>query len=209
MYAYLPQLLTVALVHLLAVMSPGPDFVMVCRNALTRSRRAGAWSAIGTGAGLFVHVAYSIVGVGYLVSQSILAFSILKWAGAAYLVWIGWKSFRAKPAAVVVDGDHVGADYSAFAAFRIGFLTNVLNPKATLFVFALFTQVIDGATPTAVKIVYGLEMAIMNALWFTGVAYAVGHPRIRTRFRSIQHRFEQAMGAILIALGIKVALAER
>ena len=208
MMEYLPQLALVAGVHLLAVMSPGPDFVMIVRNSLIYSRRSGIFSAIGLGGGIFVHVVYSLIGIGWIISRSVLLFSIIKWIGALYLIYIGWKSLRAKPVDHVAQGEaREAVDLTAGQAIRMGFLTNVLNPKATLFFLGLFSQVIDPMTPLAVQVVYGAEMVLMTILWFSGVAVMLSSPFIRQRFSRIQHRFEQAMGALLIALGIKVALS--
>lgn len=93
---YLPIIFTVALIHLLAVISPGPDFIMITRNSLIYSRRTGIYSAIGLGLGILVHVTYSLVGIGLLISKSILLFNTIKYLGAAYLIYIGYKSITAK-----------------------------------------------------------------------------------------------------------------
>jgi RhtB (resistance to homoserine/threonine) family protein len=208
---YLPEFLTVVFVHLLAVMSPGPDFVLVSRNSLAYSRRAGIYASFGISAGLIVHITYSLVGIGLIISKSILIFSILKFAGAAYLIYIGWKSLRARPRTNIPAERSVrtegSGEMSDLAAFRTGFLTNLLNPKVTLFFLALFTQVINPQTPKLVQALYGAEMFLMNIAWFSLVAILLSHRQIKSRFVHIQHYFERAFGAILIALGIKVALS--
>src|SRR3990167_8795475 len=94
---FLAEFLTVVVVHMLAVMSPGPDFVMISRNSLVYSRKVGVYSAIGLGLGILVHVTYSLIGIGLIISKSILLFSILKFIGAAYLIYVGYKCLRAKP----------------------------------------------------------------------------------------------------------------
>jgi RhtB (resistance to homoserine/threonine) family protein len=204
---FLAEFLIVATSHLLAVMSPGPDFVMVSRNSLVYSRAVGIYSAIGLGLGILVHVTYSLIGIGLVISQSILLFTILKFAGAAYLLYIGWQCLRAKPHGEQVVTMEKRDNIGAFAAIRIGFLTNVLNPKATLFFFALFTQVISVQTPTAVKVFYGLEMSLATFVWFAIVAVILSHNTIRRRFISVSHWLERSFGVILIALGVKVALS--
>lgn len=204
---FLPEFLAVATVHLLAVMSPGPDFILISRNSLVYSRKVGLYSAIGLGLGILVHVTYSLIGIGFIISKSILLFSILKFLGAGYLMYIGYKCLRTKPRkeqqAVLDKKDDIGK----FAAIRMGFLTNVLNPKATLFFFALFTQVINPSTPKFIQVFYGLEMSAMTFAWFAFVAITLSHNLIRKRFISVQHYLERTFGVILIALGIKVALS--
>lgn len=204
---FLPEFFAVVVIHLLAVMSPGPDFVMILRNSLIYSRKVGIYSAIGLGLGILVHVTYSLIGIGLIISQSIVLFSMLKFIGAAYLIYIGYMSLRAKPHREQGSEEMQHRDLGKFAAIRMGFLTNVLNPKATLFFFALFTQVINPHTPKAIQVLYGLEMSAMTFVWFALVAAIMSHERIKARFVSVQHYVERAFGAILIALGIKVALS--
>lgn len=204
---YFPEFFTVALLHLLAVMSPGPDFVMISRNSLVYSRKTGIMSALGLALGILVHITYSLIGIGYIISKSIVIFSVIKFLGAAYLIYIGYQSLRAKPVAMDTVSHEEMQDLSTIAAIKTGFLTNVLNPKATLFFLALFTQVIHVTTPVVVKILYGLEMSTMTFVWFSLVALILSHQKIKQRFTRVQHYAERFMGAILVALGIKVALS--
>ncbi|MBI4054143.1 MAG: LysE family transporter [Candidatus Doudnabacteria bacterium] len=203
---YLSEFLTVAVVHLFAVASPGPDFVMISRNIL-HSRKAGLFSAIGLALGILVHVTYSLVGIGLVISQSILLFSILKFLGAGYLIYLGYKSLRSRPKFSVRNEQEQQNVLGAIAAIRIGFLTNVLNPKVTLFFLALFTQVISPDTPKVVQALYGLEMSTMTFVWFALVATLLSHRKVKERFSFMQHHLQRAFGAVLIALGIKVALS--
>lgn len=204
---YLPEFLIVAAAHLLAVMAPGPDFIMITRNSLAYSRQTGFYSSIGLGLGILVHVTYSLVGIGFVISQSIVLYSTIKYLGAAYLIYIGYKSLCSKPHVEMEVTHEKKEDISKFAAIRIGFLTNVLNPKATLFFLALFTQVIDPSTPLWVKLLYGLEMTVVTSLWFILVSYMFSHSQVKSRISFIQKYVERAMGAVLIALGIKIALS--
>lgn len=127
-------LLTVAAVNLMGLMSPGPDFVICLKNTLKYSRAAGIWTALGFACGALVHVTYCILGLALIISQSILLFNIIKWIGAAYLVYIGVKTLLAKPAEKMeLDTEKSNQTLSGMEAWKSGFLTNILNPKATLF----------------------------------------------------------------------------
>ncbi|MFO6309368.1 LysE family translocator, partial [Pseudomonas aeruginosa] len=122
------ELLAFLTITVLAVISPGADFAMVSRNSLLYSRRAGLLTALGIGAGVTVHVGYSILGVGVLVRESLALFTALKLAGAAYLVFLGLRMLLAREDTVAEEAAG-GAGVSSWAMLRSGFLTNALNPK--------------------------------------------------------------------------------
>lgn len=205
--SYLPIFLTVALAHLLAVISPGPDFIMITRNSLIYSRRTGIYSAIGLGLGILVHVTYSLVGIGLIIANSIVLFNIIKFIGAGYLIYIGYKSLTSKSSNTSVIVGNQRKDLGRLAAIRIGFITNVTNPKATLFFLSLFTLVITPSTPLLIKILMGAEMSIVTSLWFILVAYLTSHHLVKSKLSGIQHFAEKFIGVVLIALGIKVAFS--
>lgn len=206
---FLPEFLTVVVVHLLAVMSPGPDFVLISRNSLVYSRKVGVYSALGLALGILVHVTYSLVGIGFIISKSLLLFSVLKFIGAGYLIYIGFKCLSAKSNKEEFTAAEKQKDMGKIASVRMGFLTNVLNPKATLFFFALFTQIINPQTPKIIQVGYGLEMSLMTFAWFAFVSAILSQKIIQKKFTKIQHHLERTFGVILIALGIKVALSSK
>lgn len=210
--SFLSGVLTIAVVHLLALISPGPDFALITRQSLVYSRRTGIYTAIGIGLGILVHVAYSIIGIGYIISQSIVAFTVMKLIGAAYLIFIGWKALRSKPS-VLPDAAQSAlvqqVELKPVAAVWMGFLTNALNAKASLFFLGLFTQVIHPETPLAWQLFYGAEMSLLTMGWFSLVTYIFSQAWFKERMRRFHHRLERAFGVILIALGIKVALSSQ
>lgn len=203
------EFMTVALVHLLAVASPGPDFAVVVRESVTQGRRVGSWTALGVGCGIFVHVAYSLLGIGLIVSQSIVLFNLFKWLAAGYLLYLGWRALRARPMSLDT-ADEVGttSDRSPWQAFVVGFVTNGLNPKATLFFLSLFTVVISADTPPWVQAGYGVYLAGATALWFLLVAWLFSRGRVRAGFARMGHWFDRLTGAVLIGLGVRLAVSE-
>jgi RhtB (resistance to homoserine/threonine) family protein len=206
---YWSEFLAVAAIHLLAVASPGPDFAVVVRESVTHGRRAGTWTALGVGSAIFLHVGYSLLGIGLIVSQSIVLFNALKWLAAAYLVYIGFKALRAGPAGNQPNAAPANlGERSPKAAYVAGFMTNGLNPKATLFFLSLFTVVINPHTPLSVQAAYGVYLALATAAWFCLVARLFSHSRVRAGFARIGHWFDRTMGVVLIALGIKIAFSE-
>ncbi len=206
MVEYLPEFFAVALAHLLAVASPGPDFAVVVRQSLCRDKLASIWTSVGIGVGIMVHVCYSLLGLGFIISQSVVAFNILKWLGALYLLWIGWQCLRAKPAAISEPEDPavVPPNTSYWQAFRLGFLTNVLNPKATLFFVALFSVIVAPETPKAVQLLYGGWMVFATTAWFVGLSLLLSHPIVKQSIQKSAHWIERAMGVILVGLAARL-----
>ncbi|PSN07404.1 amino acid transporter [filamentous cyanobacterium CCT1] len=206
--AFFSAWLTVFAVSLVAVVTPGPDFALTLHNSLAYSRRAGIFTAIGVGAGNLVHATYSLIGIGAVVSQSILLFSILKWVGAAYLVYIGIKSLSAKRVAIASEYAEPQRDIGRAVAFRIGFLGNLLNPKATLFFLALFTQVVQPSTPLLSQAIYGATVAAVALVWFAMVAVVISQRVFKRYILAAAHSLERLTGAALIALGLRLAVTE-
>ncbi|OGI64405.1 hypothetical protein A2733_01195 [Candidatus Nomurabacteria bacterium RIFCSPHIGHO2_01_FULL_40_20] len=211
MTPFLAQFAVVVIAHLLAVMSPGPDFIVVSRNSLSYSRKIGIYTALGVALGISVHVFYSLAGVGLVISKSIVLFNIIKVLGAIYLLYLGYKMLKSQPS---TDGElekitiKENADsFSPFDAIKNGFLVNVLNPKATLFFVALFTQVVGPATPQFVKVIYGVEMMFMTFVWFTIVSFLFSHKVFQKKIFKWRHIIDRAMGAVLVAIGIKVLVS--
>lgn len=206
---YWSEFLTVALIHLLAVASPGPDFAIVVRESVAHGRRAGVFTALGVGSGILVHVTYSLLGIGLIVSQSIVLFNALKWLAAAYLLYIGFKALGARPAdPAAAELALTDEPRSARSAFVTGFITNGLNPKATLFFLSLFTVVINPHTPVAIQAGYGLYLSMATALWFCLVAWLFSQQRVRAGFARLGHWFDRLMGVVLVGIGVKLAFTE-
>ncbi len=205
---YVSEFLLIAVVHFLAMASPGPDFAMVVRQSVAHGRNVATWTSLGIGTGILLHVGYSLLGIGVVVSQSIVAFTIMKFAGAAYLIYIGIQSLCAGPreSAAMNTGTPVNT-LAPGRAYRAGFLTNALNPKVTLFFLSLFTVVIDSATPIYIQAFYGVYMAIVTMVWFVFLSMLLGHWRVRALFRRFGHWIERATGLILITLGARLAFA--
>jgi RhtB (resistance to homoserine/threonine) family protein len=199
------EILAVAVITVLAVIAPGADFAMVVRNSYLYGRRTGLFAATGVAAGVLVHVTYTMLGVGLLIASSTALFTVIKLIGAAYLVYIGVRTFRAR-GEVEVDLENK-AELTPFAALRTGFLTNVLNPKTTLFVVSTFAQVVSSGTPVYRQVGYGLFMSLAHLLWFGVVAVFFSHDRMRTLMLRGQKILNKVIGSVLAGLGISLAFA--
>ena len=134
---------------------------------------------------------------------------VIKLVGAAYLVWIGWKTLSSKAA---VPGDATMRDdtrhtLSTGAALRMGFFTNALNPKTTLFVVSTYTQVVHASTPLAAQFGYGLFMSMAHAAWFALVATVFASGALRRALLTRQRMVDRVIGVILIGLGLALGVA--
>lgn len=190
------------------VVAPGADFLLVVRQSIVHGRRAAIITSVGIGASLLFHVSYTILGIGLIVSKSLLLFSLLKWAGAAYLVYLGIKALRAGAMELgPVDVQDAGETkvISATRCFLMGFVTNALNPKAVLFFLPLFSAMVSHETPAAVQGVYGLLMAVALIAWFVGVSVFFTMASVRERFVTWGRWFNKATGMIFIGLGVRLA----
>ena len=201
--------LTVTVVGLLAVMSPGPDFLIVTRNSILYSKRVGLCTALGIALGTIVWVAASLLGIALVISKTVWLFNIVKWLGAAYLVYLGIKSFRKSKDTVVKENTgELPGHITARAGFWNGFLTNLSNPKAALFFVSFFSVMITPETPGVLRAAYGLEISGIALLWFSLLATVLSTTRIKGVFENISTVLRRVTGALFIALGIKLALSK-
>jgi threonine/homoserine/homoserine lactone efflux protein len=192
-----------------AAMVPGPDTAMILRNCLLFSRRDGFFTALGICAGLCVHTALALAGIGVLIAQSLPLFTLVKWAGAVFLVALGLRALRARRRAAPADPAAAApapAGLGGAAAFRLGFLTNVLNPKAPLYLLAAFTQVVHADTPLPLLAGFGAEIALAALLWYVLLTAVLSHGRVRRSLAAAGHWIERAAGLVFIALGVRLAL---
>jgi len=203
---YWPEFLAIAIAHLFAVASPGPDFAVVTGQCVTGGARAGLWTSLGVGTGKLVHVAYCMLGVAVLLAQSPVLFTIMKCVAATYLLVLGVQSFRAlsrtiaSKRAMVLD-----IAFKPGKAFALGFLTSGLSPKTTLFFLALFTTVIDANTPALVQGFYGIYLAITTFIWFALLSMVLGRRRVRDFMLRTGVWFRRGMGTVLILLAARIA----
>ena len=195
---------TAAAAQLLAVASPGPDFAVVTRQTLAHGRAAGLRTALGIATGIIFHVAYALFGLAWLLQELPLLLELLRYAGAAFLLWMGFKALRAKPAAPQSAGVAAPA---AQRDFWIGFSTNLLNPKATLFFVALCSAMVTTPTPLSLKLALAVWIVLSTAAWFSLVAFTLGHQRIRAGLQAQAHWIDRGMGLLLIGLAL-VMLAQ-
>lgn len=204
--------LYVAAAILLAV-TPGPGLFYVAARTLAGGRTEGVASSLGTGLGGMVHVLAGALGVSAIVLASAQMFTALKLAGAAYLVWIGWRTIRsARQGAAAAEDVQTGACIGPWKAFREGVLVEALNPKTAAFFLAFVPQFVDPAAGNVAMqfAVLGFVSVALNTLADIGVAFAASGIRSGAAARpALVRRLRCISGGAMIALGLGLALAKR
>ena len=208
MHIYLLELASLMAIFAFVIVSPGADLAMVLRQSVVHGRRNAILSSIGIGTSLMLHVTYTILGLGLIISQSIVLFNVVKWCGVAYLLYIGIKSLRAGKTDIGETKVTSSADtqtQSGAKAFLLGFAANALNPKPVFFFLSIFSTVVSIHTPAMVKFGYGLVMASCLIFWFIGVSYFLTTPRMRAAFSRASQWIDWVSGVVFITLGLKLA----
>lgn len=200
---FMAEFLAVALITILAVISPGADFAIVTKNSYLYGRQIGILTALGIALGVLVHVTYTLVGVAVVLKFAPNLLTYIKYLGAFYLIYIGYKTFTQLP---VADTGHSNP-ISKRQALQYGFFTNALNPKTTLFVVSTYTQIVSSLTPKAVLIGYGLFMSLAHFVWFAMVVLVFSQQQLRQQMLQRQVVINRVIGLVLAMLGIFLLLA--
>jgi RhtB (resistance to homoserine/threonine) family protein len=195
------------------VITPGADTMLVLRSVLGRGREAGLLTIAGITAGCVVHATLSALGLSLIVMQSAQVFTIVKWAGALYLTWLGAHSISAAAADRVTASSLVPAARPADWAsrsFNEGFLTNVLNPKVAIFYLAFLPQFVHPGDNLLVTylLLAGIHM-LLGCAWLGGLTFALDRVREPLTDRRVRRWLEAVTGTALMALGARLALERR
>ncbi len=194
-------------------LTPGPDVLYIVTNALRSGARAGVVAGLGITAGCFVHVFAAAVGVGALLATSATAFTVLKWIGAAYLLFMGVKLLVSRAPKEVADLDALARTQqpgSLGKIFRGGFWTNVLNPKVAIFFLAFVPQFIAPDSPNKAMafvllgVLFNVNSIPVNSGWALAAAWMARHGAVQRGM----HWLDRAAGFMFIAFGARLALSD-
>lgn len=208
-----PHLLMFIAAGWLLNLTPGPDVLYIVSSALKSGVRAGMVAALGIVSGCFVHVFAAALGVGALLATSATAFTLLKWVGAAYLLWMGVKLLLTRGGASVMPAvsGQVSRAVNLGRIYRQGFLTNVLNPKVALFFLAFVPQFMAPGTEDKVTafLLLGLLFSLNSLPINFGYAWLAGWASRRVgAVQRAMHRMDRVAGLLFIGFGLKLALSD-
>jgi threonine/homoserine/homoserine lactone efflux protein len=213
------ELYSVAIITLLAVISPGPDFAMVSKVSLLKGRQEGILCALGISAAISVHLTYTLLGLGIVFANNIWVLNTLRYLGAMYLIWLGisalWPDIKAlfsrtkpkqanEPLKIEKPSQNKLSRNSS--AFWSGFACNALNPKTMLFIVSLFSQVISTDTSLLMELGYGAYIALAHFIWFTLVACLLTSAKIQQKVLVFKIWIERVTGLLMTSLGVRLLI---
>ncbi len=191
------DLYTFIFLNLLGVMSPGPDFATVTSYGLTGSRKAALLATLGVATALLIHVFYCVSGIAIFLHSSPIALQCIRILGAFYLGYLGLKILRQQ------GGQETGSIVPITGnAFIAGFYTNLLNPKATVFLLSLFSRFATSMDTWSMKIAFALSIPFIALAWFSLLAYFLTHPSFLPFLQIHRRKFMTAMGIVLLILSV-------
>jgi threonine efflux protein len=193
-------ILSVALIHLAVVVSPGANFVMVAQNAL-HSRRDGLLTASGVASVAILWASLAALGLGVLLSQLGALVLVLKWLGAAYLVYVGVKTW------LKADASPKNAVARAGNPYLAGALTNLTNPQSVLFFGAMFSAAIPLEASLTVRVACVIVAGCNALVWYSVVALVLSNPAIRTRYSRLKRWIDRTTGALMVFFGLRLAFS--
>ncbi|MGF1779737.1 LysE family translocator [Vibrio nomapromontoriensis] len=204
-------LMTLATVHFVALMSPGPDFALVVQNATKYGRQTGFYIALGLSFGILVHSIFSLTGVSYIIHQHPTLFALVQCAGGLYLLYLGVGALRsvisrwaAKNDPAVIDNDERLLLANRRQAFSRGFTTNILNPKALVFFISLMSSLVPATMSIPGKISALLILWALSLVWFSFLAWALSTKKLQQRLLSVSIYIDSLCGFLFSGIGLVI-----
>ena len=208
---YLLPIITIVGAHVLVVVSPGPNFIISAKHGMSYPKQIFMYTTSGVATGTLIYLLMGFLGLSVVIAQSAVLYSMLRYFGAAYLIFIGINSLLQKNKA---DGTGTVSresllDIRQMQAYRIGLFTNLSNPKAALYFLALFTRVMTPNTPTEAKFVILVLLPIITWAWYSFVAVSFSIKRFQQLYAQFRGSVDILFGFLMIFLGLSLALSSK
>lgn len=198
-----------------AAMSPGPAFVLQVKSTLSHGRTYGLYTALGLALGVGIYAFAVMAGLAVLLAKAEWVLIGLRYAGAAYLIYIGFKGLtaKAKDPASSLENMELAANTAIsgkqkWRAFRTALIVQMLNPKALVYFTAVFAQFVSPGSPLWLLVLYGLTVTFVELSWWIILAFVLTHNRVKAKFTKLSHTIERVCGGLLMALGVRLALSK-
>jgi len=208
-FQYLDQFLVMAVAHLLAVVSPGPDFFLIVRQSFLYGRKKTILTSLGIASGILIHTSYCSLGLSFILAHEFI-YNALKILCAIYLFYLGFKSLLSKTDKDIFDSENIknnkfNNSITSFSAYKQGLITNVFNAKAGLFFISLYSF-IDSQTPNYLLFFYGLWMTFVTGIWFVVLTFLLTSKTMNKITYDYHAYINKFMGILLIYIAIKIYL---
>ncbi|AQM18462.1 MULTISPECIES: LysE family translocator [Vibrio] len=200
-------LATLAGVHFMALLSPGPDVALVVQNSTRYGRRTGVFIALGLSCGIVIHSLLSLTGISYLVHQQPALFAMVQLAGGGYLFYLGLGALKSiyttwrSPQAVGVNNERYKLIENQRQAFSRGFITNIFNPKALVFFISLMSSLVPVGMSFSGKGIALLILWGLSFMWFSSLAWMLSTARLQKRLQSLTVYIDAVCGIIFTLIG--------
>ncbi|RBQ32198.1 lysine transporter LysE [Arcobacter sp. FW59] len=200
---YLSEFLLLATALQMALISPGPDFMITIKQTINQGKKYAYYSSLGIGFGIVIHLAYTFLGFGLIIKVFPDFLNFVRILGAIYPIYLGIGSFRSNSSKIKIKSEK-DKQYSFKKSFILGFLCNLLNPKATLFFLSIFTTIVSINTPFYIQGLYGLYCVLANILWYILIANILSQKKNMELFNKYRNIIDKFIGTVLILLGLKI-----
>ncbi|OGH93614.1 MAG: hypothetical protein A2538_03965 [Candidatus Magasanikbacteria bacterium RIFOXYD2_FULL_41_14] len=197
---------TILTIHILAWLTPGPLFVLIIRNSLVYSRKTGFWTSLGFSLGNLIHITLAVFGISIIIQSSGLAFNIVKFLGAGYLIYLGIKTFLLKIETQKADTPTEHKYISNLQAVKIGFLTNISSTGAYLFFASIFSTVLSSGSPFWVTLFLAIAMPLNTFVMSSILTIFFTQKNVKILYSKFQHIINKCLGVALILLALMALL---
>ncbi|MBW3698612.1 LysE family translocator [Vibrio sp. T187] len=204
-------LITLASIHFIALMSPGPDFALVVQNATRYGRQTGLYIALGLSFGILLHSLLSLTGISYLVHQQPTIFALLQFSGGSYLLYLGYGALKSTWHTIHHhDDDDIPADSTDLIltnkreAFSKGFATNILNPKALVFFISLMSSLVPADMSLTGKGIALLILFGLSLFWFSLLAWVLSTKTLQKKLHEATVYIDGLCGVVFAFIGASI-----
>lgn len=202
--AYLPEFLTLFAVNFLNILSPGPETAVMIYNSSRHSRRIGLFTGFGIVASTIIHKSYTLLGFGMVIARSPTLFTIIKYSGASYLLYLGLLSFF--PNRRKAEKTKGPRQMMPKKAFQMGFFMDLLHPGASLFFMSIVAATVSPTTPLYIQGIYGILLVLTSLCWYSALALTFSHKRFQQTINHLGPWVDKITGLALVALAVRLAL---
>jgi threonine/homoserine/homoserine lactone efflux protein len=202
---------TFSITALLFIMTPGIDTIFVLNKSIVQGKKAGIYSTLGINSGVLIHTIFAALGLSVIVAQSAIAFTVIKYLGAAYLVYLGIAKLFAQEE-IIKKADDDLPEVKGSKNFISGFITNTLNPKVALFFLAFFPQFIqaDQIDNPLPFILLGITYAGIGTLWFLTLTFFAGtFSKKIAEYPKANLWLNKSSAVVFLLMGLKIALTKK